>query len=458
MTTIRTAGLIDEYARAMGLQTLSREIELNSEDVERRLVEVRRQHPEDTPEQQYARAVARELWFNYPRLRRSAPAELPQVPPPPPEVQAVTLRLTMWQKLLLYLWMAVALGLLGVIAARGQGGQGPMIEALDEGIRVRFFAAGVFRWNCIGANIACTWNAGTRRIDLTIAGGGAAHNLLSATHTDTVAAAPVRGDLIVGSAVPDWQRFARGTQRQLVAMPETALDPTWENGLPLDYTVAQFLDDFPSGGASGAIGTLGWATGNIGAAAVWTYQHPGLPHIGVLRGTTTAVAGQGACLYLGGTSGAGRSLGNLGQNAGWESFYIFNLNLTAGVTTFSRLRIGFADSNVIAEPNNGIWLRYDTNVAYADAGFHVVCRAAGANTEPAGPPVYAVDNLWHRLRIRSLVNGQVLFQFDANPEVTVAAGCPNVDLYPVVIMVTDTAATRDIHTDYFSFKMTGLVR
>ena len=227
MTTIRTSGLIDEYARAMGLQTLSREIELNSEDVERRLVEVRRQHPEDTPEQQYARAVARELWFNYPRLRRSAPAELPQVPPPPPEVQAVTLRLTMWQKLLLYLWMAVALGLLGVIAARGQGGQGPMIEVLDEGLRVRFFAAGVFRWNCIGANIACTWNAGTRRIDLTIAGGGAAHNILSATHLDSVAAAAVRGDLIAADATPAWARLPRGAANEVLTMNPAGTDPIW---------------------------------------------------------------------------------------------------------------------------------------------------------------------------------------------------------------------------------------
>lgn len=288
-------------------------------------------------------------------------------------------------------------------------------------------------------------------------GGGAPHNILSATHLDSVAAGAIRGDLIVGSAVPDWQRFARGTRRQLLAMPETALDPTWENGLPLDYSAAQFLEDFASGATgSGSVGDLGWSVSPIGGAAIIAYPSPGLPHIGVFRETTPAVIAQGASIILVGSSG-GTPWGDFGQNAGWECLYIFNLNLTAGVITNTRFRIGLANSAAV-EPASGIWVRYDTNVAYADVGFHVVCRAAGVNTEPAGPPVYVVDNLWHRIRIRSIINGQVLFTFDANPEVVVAAGCPNVNLYPYFCIVTDVAGARDIHVDYFSFKMTGLAR
>lgn len=288
-------------------------------------------------------------------------------------------------------------------------------------------------------------------------GGGAPHNILSATHLDSVAAGAIRGDLIVGSAVPDWQRFARGTRRQLLAMPETALDLTWENGLPLDYSATQFLDDFASGSTgSGSVGGLAWAANPIGGALILSYQHPGLPYIGVLRLTTPAVIAQGETITLSGSGGAG-ALGNFGQNASWECFYIFNLNLTAGVITNTRFRIGLANTGAV-EPASGIWVRYDTNVAYADVGFHVVCRAAGVNTEPAGPPVYVVDNLWHRIRVRSIINGQVLFTFDANPEVVVAAGCPNVNLYPYVCIVTDVAGARDVHVDYFSFKMTGLAR
>jgi hypothetical protein len=37
------------------------------------------------------------------------------------------------------------------------------------------------------------------------------HNLLSATHSDTTAAAAVRGDIIVADATPAWRRVAKGT-------------------------------------------------------------------------------------------------------------------------------------------------------------------------------------------------------------------------------------------------------
>ena len=69
-----------------------------------------------------------------------------------------------------------------------------------------------------------------RRAQFSGAGGGggvAAHNILSATHLDSVPAAPVRGDLIVGSAVPDWQRFARGAALTRLRMNPAGTDPEW---------------------------------------------------------------------------------------------------------------------------------------------------------------------------------------------------------------------------------------
>lgn len=64
-----------------------------------------------------------------------------------------------------------------------------------------------------GTNVALTMadDAGNDRVNITIAasaGGGSNHNLLSGTHTDTVAASPVLGDLIAGNATPAWQRVA----------------------------------------------------------------------------------------------------------------------------------------------------------------------------------------------------------------------------------------------------------
>ena len=41
-------------------------------------------------------------------------------------------------------------------------------------------------------------------------GGGAPHNLLSATHPDTDPDSPVRGDILRGIAGPEWQRYALG--------------------------------------------------------------------------------------------------------------------------------------------------------------------------------------------------------------------------------------------------------
>lgn len=57
--------------------------------------------------------------------------------------------------------------------------------------------------------------------------GGPTHNLLSATHPDTVAASPVRGDLIVANATPAWARVALGTAGQILAVG--TVDPSWTN-------------------------------------------------------------------------------------------------------------------------------------------------------------------------------------------------------------------------------------
>jgi len=47
------------------------------------------------------------------------------------------------------------------------------------------------------------------------------------SHTDSVPAAPVQGDLIVGNATPAWARFGRGTVHQLLKMNVAATDPVW---------------------------------------------------------------------------------------------------------------------------------------------------------------------------------------------------------------------------------------
>jgi hypothetical protein len=63
-----------------------------------------------------------------------------------------------------------------------------------------------------GANVTLTVadDSGNDRVNVTVAAasGATTHNLLSATHPDTVAAAPVLGDLIAANGTPAWARLA----------------------------------------------------------------------------------------------------------------------------------------------------------------------------------------------------------------------------------------------------------
>src|SRR5450759_1790074 len=65
-----------------------------------------------------------------------------------------------------------------------------------------------------GANVTLTVadDSGNDRVNVTVAAAGTAtHNLLSATHPDTVAAAPVLGDLVAANGTPSWARLAGNT-------------------------------------------------------------------------------------------------------------------------------------------------------------------------------------------------------------------------------------------------------
>ncbi len=65
--------------------------------------------------------------------------------------------------------------------------------------------------NFIGSTITCADNAGTLVTDCTVSASSAAHNLLSATHSDTVAHTAVLGDIIYANSTPAWQALAGNT-------------------------------------------------------------------------------------------------------------------------------------------------------------------------------------------------------------------------------------------------------
>ena len=93
-----------------------------------------------------------------------------------------------------------------------------------------------------GANITLTVadDSGNDRVNVTVAAAGTAtHNLLSATHPDTVAAAPVLGDLVAANGTPAWARLAGNTTATRKFLRQTGTGtvsalPAWDTLLAGD--------------------------------------------------------------------------------------------------------------------------------------------------------------------------------------------------------------------------------
>ena len=103
-----------------------------------------------------------------------------------------------------------------------------------------------------------------------LATGTASHNLLSVPHSDTLAAAPLRGDLIVGNVTPAWTKLALGGASGSI-LTRDVTDPLW-SAYFLAGTAGQTYT-FPavSGGAALGAGTLTVATANDAAVANHTH-------------------------------------------------------------------------------------------------------------------------------------------------------------------------------------------
>jgi hypothetical protein len=93
-----------------------------------------------------------------------------------------------------------------------------------------------------GANVTLTVadDSGNDRVNVTVAAAGTAtHNLLSATHPDTVTAAPVLGDLVAANGTPSWARLAGNTTATRKFLRQTGTGtvsalPAWDTLLAGD--------------------------------------------------------------------------------------------------------------------------------------------------------------------------------------------------------------------------------
>ncbi len=188
---------------------------------------------------------------------------------------------------LLSLWLLLAMSAFGQAgpATGGNAGpsQGTRIQIRDEGTVIKTWSPGVLvQLNCVGVSIACAWDAANNRVNVTVSAGGSSplttkgdihgfstvdarlavgtngqcltadsaqtlgllwgacgsgspHNLLSATHPDTVAGAPVRGSIIYANLTPAWVTLGVQTAGKY---------PKWDG-----------TDLVPSSGAASGVGS-----------------------------------------------------------------------------------------------------------------------------------------------------------------------------------------------------------
>ena len=213
---IKNEGLVQKVLSEFGLE-LPAEFELPDGSLQKAVAEVEQQQKHVSFERRCAIAIARTAFQVYgkqtaPEQSEPAAASFPEEPPKVEPLNVIEPKTpsTFW----LWTWRIAIAGLLLLIflfgvPSRGEG-QELILQGKDEGTLIFSKGGGKVIFNCVGSGIVCAYAAQT--FTLTVAGGGGAdHNLLSATHLDTVIASPVLGDLLFANVTPAWTKLAGNT-------------------------------------------------------------------------------------------------------------------------------------------------------------------------------------------------------------------------------------------------------
>ena len=177
-----------------------------------------------------------------------------------------------------------------------------------------------------------------RTIEVPIVGAGAAHNVLSATHIDSTAAAAVQGDVIraEGTTPPLWTRYPIGTHWQLFGVNAGQDAPEWQ--------------------------AFDWDFHVIAAGGDGVHDHSGNPEGGVLPAAAPAVHDiigalhsytGGAALDVFGLSGANTLAKLTPSSAPGAASAILKSDAAGGLTlagAFKSLYIDFPEASVPANP------------------------------------------------------------------------------------------------------------
>ena len=142
-----------------------------------------------------------------------------------------------------------------------------------------------------------------------------------------------------------------------------------------------------------------------------------------------------------------------GTATNWEYVAIFSLNQT----TNTRFYVGFEADNAGLHPNDGIWLRYDTNATFADTAFKVETCVGGVCT--VGATTFAVDTAFHKIDIKSTSAGSIIFTFDGGTPETISTNITAISMDPFVLCGNDTTASLSFaKVNFAALSITGLAR
>jgi len=269
-------------------------------------------------------------------------------------------------------------------------------------------------------------NAGETGLEF-IAGSVAAHNILSATHTDTLAAAVVRGDILRGNVTPAWERFAIAAAAQYLRSNGT--DPLWSVLLAADLSGVVGLAN-----AGLAVSMVGLARGDVlrGNAGATAFERLALAAAAqYLRSNGTdpvwsallaADISGAVAIANGGTAGTTAVLAR--SNLGIVmplSYTAENLATIADSTTYFACQVGppgTTDSFLlqaicpIAGTVTGFWFMANLGTA-GTAGFTTTISLRVNGADPAGAPTVTQD--WSVTNVgptSDLVNTAVLAEGD----------------------------------------------
>lgn len=296
-----------------------------------------------------------------------------------------------------------------------------------------------------GTGISITGN--TVAVDTTVT--ATASNTLTFTNK-SLSVSQVTG---LGSGVSVWLQAATAVAGSRVFSDGT--NPVWNTPGSSFFWEEEFMGSQPVG--SSATPVL-WFKGSITSGS-FTWKNVGWPHPGVLRLTSGASQGNGEVAQASDSGSPGfYAFDSLSGQANWDATFIFKLGPVELTTTNVRTRIGFTNGAISTFPStNFIGLRYDTNVSFGDTTW-VYTTVSGGTASTSTTNVAALDNNWHRLRIRSTVAGTILFSMDGGAETSIATNVPNVSVAPGFTVVTDTSSAKTLDVDYFSFYASGLNR